>query len=146
MSACIFDHEIFDPTIFHVCGRIELNGVLLHVWHDGFEENRELVRSESFVWDTTLARVVRHVHPFGSVRTWRLHCFEESVNWANSIVLALQGMVDDNTTVTFEVAYGTLHIVTITNVKVLAVNPVYPGGSNTGTRQRDFIVVLQEIP
>jgi len=145
MTPCIFDRDIFDPAIYHVCGCIELNGELLNVWHDGFVENRELVRSESQVWNNTLKKVVRKVHPLGSVRTWRLRCFEENVDWNNSIVKTIQGYVDDNTPVTFEVALGTLHVVAITNVKVLAVRPEYPEGSNVGTRQRNFTVSLQEV-
>ena len=149
MVDCIFDSVIFDIEIFDVCGDVELvfvdvAGNKLQVWHDGFIENRELVRSETYGWDATLQKVVRKVKPLGCVRTWSLRCFEENVDWDSSVVKTLQGMVDDNTSVAFVVSYGTLHHVD-TNVKVLAVYPEYPPGSNVGTRQRNFTVTLQEV-
>jgi len=124
---------------------VTLAGNTLYVWHDGFEERRDLVRTESKKWDATLAKVIKNIFPIGSVRSWILHCFEESVDWNNSIVKTIQGYTDDNTTVAFVVAIGTLHTVVATTVKVLSIRLLYPRGSNIGTRQRNFVVNLQEV-
>jgi len=104
-----------------------------------------MVRTESKKWDTTLEKVIKDVFPIGIVRTWILRCFEESVDWNSSIVKTIQGYVDDNTTVTFAVSITDIHQVVETTVKVLSIRPEYPRGSNIGTRQRNFVVTLQEV-
>lgn len=124
---------------------VTLGGNPLYVWHDGFEEKRVMAKTESNKWDSTLEKVIRHVFPIGIIRSWVLHCFEESLDWNNSIANTIQGYADDNTTVAFAVTIGTLHTVAATTVKVLSIRLLYPRGSNTGTRQRNFVVNLQEV-
>lgn len=120
---------------------VTLGGNTLNVWHDGFEETITLVCTEWNRWDHTNYIVVNTVYIHGRLRTWRLRCHETGVNWAASVVQTLQGYVDDNTTKAFIVAGE--HTVN-TTVKVLSVELAWPEGSNVGTRDRSFIVTLQE--
>jgi hypothetical protein len=122
----------------------EIQDYYVGVAEDGFQEEKGIITSEWNAWDTTNSKVVRKVKIHGCTRVWTLKCVEYGVDWVNSKVKAIQELVDDDAASDFIVSMGTLHEVD-THVKVLSCELVYPEGSHVGSRERQYVLRLQEV-
>ena len=105
-----------------------------------FGEDLEAV---DFQWDTFESEAYkREIHVYGKVKTWTLECLETDVTWTNSAAKHLQTKLITGDAVTFVVAEGDLHAVSV-SVKVLGVDIVYEEIADKNIRH--FSLQLQEV-
>jgi len=119
----------------------------LHV--TSLEEHFSLAKVETDDW-AAVDGYKRKLLPFGAVNAWTLTCFEDKVQWTDSVARYLEAKMISGTTVTLIIdVQGSfsgaekLHMVTSTTVAVLEVIVSYPKGF---TDYREFTLVLQDSP
>ena len=116
----------------------------LKVEGGGISENVKPVGTFTDRWVDSSYR--KEAKIFGVIRSWTLRCYEENVEWANSVAKHLQNKAQDGKAISFSVDEGSLHSVQSTNVYILEVDVNYPKGSKAASFVRYFTLKLQEAP